>query len=93
MRDTKRALLIFGAGLLLGLLVVTFQLRPLERIASGLMALGLAAIPLGLVLDWRRAAAGRKPKPLPEKRRRGARRAPARARGRTRPKKRPAPDR
>jgi hypothetical protein len=90
-RDTKRALLIFGAGLLLGLFVVTFQLTPFERVASVLMALGLVAIPLGLVLDWRRAATMRKP--LPAKRRRGARRPPARARDRTRPKKRPAPDR
>ncbi|HEV2302777.1 MAG TPA: hypothetical protein VGR91_14515 [Stellaceae bacterium] len=91
MRYTKGALLVFGAGLLLGLAVATFQLTPLERVASGVMALGLAAVPIGLVLDWRRAAVTRKP--AAKKRRRGPRRAPAGSRRRARPRKPRTPDR
>jgi hypothetical protein len=55
MRYTKTALLIFGAGLILGLLVIAIEVKWLGRAASGLMALGIAAIPIGLVADWRRA--------------------------------------
>jgi hypothetical protein len=56
MRLTKIALLVFGLGLLLGLVVVAAEIRALERVASGLMALGIAAIPFGMIADWRRAA-------------------------------------
>ena len=91
MRYTKGALLIFGAGLLLGLAVVTFQLTPLGRAASGLMAFGLLAIPLGLVLDGRRRLRARQP--APKKRRQGARRGPAATRRRAQPRKRRTPDR
>jgi hypothetical protein len=55
MRYTKTALLIFGAGLILGLLVIAIEVKWLGRAASGLMALGIAAIPIGLAADWRRA--------------------------------------
>lgn len=55
MRYTKIALLTFGAGLILGLVVVVVEINPLDRAASGLMALGLAGIPLGMVADWRLA--------------------------------------
>ncbi len=69
MRCTKIALLMFGAGLLLGLVVIAFELDPLERVASWSMALGIAAIPIGLLTDWRRAA---KPAaPAPGRKRRG----------------------
>ncbi len=62
MRYTKIALLTFGAGLVLGLVVVVVEINPLGRVASGLMALGLAGIPLGMILDWRLATkAVRKP--------------------------------
>jgi hypothetical protein len=54
MRYTKIALLAFGVGLLLGLVVIVAEIRPLERVASGLMALGIAAIPVGMIADWRR---------------------------------------
>jgi hypothetical protein len=54
-RYTKSALLAFGCGLLLGLVVLGAEIKSLERIASGLMALGIAAIPAGMVADWRRA--------------------------------------
>jgi len=55
MRYTKAALLLFGCGLLLGLVVLAGEIKPLQRVASGLMALGIAAIPIGMVADWRRA--------------------------------------
>jgi xanthosine utilization system XapX-like protein len=55
MRYTKIALLTFGAGLLLGLVVVVIEIGPLERVASGLIALGLVAIPIGMIVDWRLA--------------------------------------
>jgi len=70
MRYTKIALLIFGAGLVFGLLVVVIEIDWLGRVASSLMALGLGAVPLGMLVDWRLAA-----KP-PRK--------PIRARGKTR---------
>ena len=71
MRYTKIALLTFGAGLVLGLVVVVTELDRLDRVASSLMALGLIAIPLGMLVDWRLAT-----KPPPR---------PAKARGRSRP--------
>jgi 4-hydroxybenzoate polyprenyltransferase len=55
MRYTKIALLAFGFGLLLGLVVLGAEIKSLERVASGLMALGIAAIPVGMAVDWRRA--------------------------------------
>jgi hypothetical protein len=54
-RYTKSALLAFGCGLLLGLVALGAEIKSLERVASGLMALGIAAIPAGMVADWRRA--------------------------------------
>jgi predicted lipid-binding transport protein (Tim44 family) len=56
MRWTKLALLVFGAGLLLGLAVVVAELDALARVASLLMALGIVAVPVGAIIDWRRAA-------------------------------------
>lgn len=55
MRYTKTALLAFGFGLLLGLFVIAAEFKSLERVASALMALGIAGIPVGMVADWRRA--------------------------------------
>ena len=55
MRYTKTALLAFGCGLLLGLVVIAAEIKSLERVASGLMAVGIAAIPVGMVSDCRRA--------------------------------------
>jgi hypothetical protein len=55
MRYTKTALLAFGCGLLLGLVVIAAEIKSLERVATGLMAVGIAAIPAGMVADWRRA--------------------------------------
>ncbi len=55
MRYTKIALLAFGFGLLLGLVVLGAEIKSLARVASGLMAVGIAAIPVGMVADWRRA--------------------------------------
>ena len=52
MRYTKRALLTFGAGLVLGLIIVVLGWDPIGRLAAGLMALGIAAIPIALVVDW-----------------------------------------
>jgi hypothetical protein len=55
MRYTKIALLTFGAGLVLGLLAVVIAIDWLGRVASSLMASGLAAVPLGMIVDWRLA--------------------------------------
>jgi hypothetical protein len=55
MRYTKAALLVFGCGLLLGLVVLGGEIKSLQRVASGLMAFGVAAIPVGMAADWRRA--------------------------------------
>ncbi|HUC70966.1 MAG TPA: hypothetical protein VMS01_07240 [Stellaceae bacterium] len=55
MRYTKIALLTFGAGLILGLVVVVVEIHPLDRVSSGLMALGLVGIPVGMAVDWRLA--------------------------------------
>jgi hypothetical protein len=55
MRYTKIALLAFGLGLLLGLVVLGAEIKSLARVASGVMALGIAAIPFGMLADWRRA--------------------------------------
>jgi hypothetical protein len=51
MRYTRLALLTFGAGLGLGLVLVAFGLDPLGRLASGLMALGIIALPPALFAD------------------------------------------
>jgi hypothetical protein len=77
MRYTKTALLAFGCGLLLGLIVIAAEIKSLERLASGLMALGIAAIPVGMAADWRRAIKIARVRPDPASRlRRDGRRAP-----------------
>ena len=81
MRYTHAALLVFGAGLLAGLVVIAADLTRFGWIASGMMALGIAALPLTMLADWRRAA-----KPPPK--RRPARRKP-RARRKAKPRSKP----
>jgi uncharacterized membrane protein len=62
MRYTKTALLMFGAGLVLALVVIAAELDGLERVASAVMALGIAAVPVGMAVDWRLATrAARRP--------------------------------
>jgi len=55
MRYTKAALLIFGLGILLGLVVVAAELGRIERVASGVMAIGLVLLPVALIADGRTA--------------------------------------
>ena len=55
MRYTKIALLTFGAGLVLALVLVATETQGLERVASAAMALGIVALPIGMAVDWRRA--------------------------------------
>ena len=92
MRYTKAALLTFGAGLVLALLMVVTETQGLDRIASAAMAVGIAAIPIGVAVDWRRATRA----PRRTVRRRGKprirRTAPA-ARRRARPRKPVKPNR
>ena len=92
MRYTKTALLMFGAGLVLALVVIAAELDRLERVASAVMALGIAAIPIGMAVDWRLATrAARRPP-----RRRGkprTSRAPGTARRRAGPRKPARPKR
>ena len=52
MRYTKLALLTFGAGLTLALIAVAVDIVQMQRIASTAMALGIAAIPIGMAVDW-----------------------------------------
>jgi hypothetical protein len=59
MRSAKITLLIFGFGLVLGLVVVVAEIKALERVASGAMAFGIAAIPIGILADLRRAVTAR----------------------------------
>jgi hypothetical protein len=51
MHYTKIALLIFGLGMIAGLVVVAGEYQAWERAAAAVMALGLALIPLGLFAD------------------------------------------
>jgi hypothetical protein len=50
---TKAALLIFGLGLVVGFIVVVGEFSDWNYLASGLIALGLLAVPLGLFADGR----------------------------------------
>ena len=49
---SKRALLLFGGGLLLGLIVVSADLPVLGWVANFAMATGVALLPIALVADW-----------------------------------------
>jgi hypothetical protein len=91
MRSSKLALLIFGAGLVLGLAVVVAEIDALARVASLLMALGIIAIPLGAIIDWRRAA--RAAGPARKRRKRAKRRAAPAARRGARSRKPASPKR
>jgi hypothetical protein len=53
MRYTKIALLIFGLGMILGLVIVAGEFSQWEWAASAVMALGLLLIPLALFADGR----------------------------------------
>ena len=81
MRYTRYALLVFGLGLFAGLTVIAADLPVFGRVASGLMALGIAALPFTMLADWRRAA-----KPPPQRRP-----AKAKPRARRKPRARPKP--
>jgi hypothetical protein len=79
MRYSRWALLVFGAGMVLGLAVVSAGLSNLARIASLTMAAGIVLLPVALFADWRGPAkpAKRRPKPKAKQRaspRRGTRR-------------------
>src|SRR4051794_36652062 len=81
MRYTKAALLIFGFGILLGLAVVAAEIGGIERVASGVMAIGLVLVPIGLVADGGAAAIRRlrgRENPRRPARRQRRRRLPAR---------------
>jgi hypothetical protein len=54
LRYSKIALLVFGAGLVLGLAVVAAKLPSLARVASLTMAAGIVALPFAAIADWRR---------------------------------------
>ena len=89
MHYTKIALLTFGAGLVLGLVIVVIEIDWLDRVASGLMALGLMAIPFGMIVDWRLATKSAR---QPPKRRSRTRARPIAAQPRRTPRPRkPAP--
>ena len=84
MRYSRSALLLFGAGMLLGLVVVAAKLLYLARVSSGAMALGIVLLPVALVADWRR----RKPKPKTKTKSKSTKRTTAPARRRRPPARR-----
>ena len=51
LRYTRIALLVFGLGMIAGLVVVAGEYPAWQRPAAGLMALGLVLIPVGLFID------------------------------------------
>jgi hypothetical protein len=57
LRCTKAALLIFGLGLVIGVVVVVGEFSDWDYLASGVMALGLVLLPLGLFADGHGIAA------------------------------------
>jgi hypothetical protein len=77
---TKAALLIFGAGLALGLVVVAAELDGLQRLASAVMALGIVSIPIGMIVDWRLATRSARPPTRRRGKSRARRSSPARRR-------------
>ena len=87
MRYTKIALLIFGLGLISGLVVVAGEFARFERVASAVMALGLVLLPVALFADGRgmrllgwiaaRFSTGRRKKARPKSRPAAKRRKPA----------------
>lgn len=96
LRFTKLALLIFGLGILAGLVVVAGEFPAWERPAAALMALGIVGVPIGVFADghgfaviaWLAARLRRDDKA----KRRGKARAPARRRKKpARPSARPTP--
>jgi xanthosine utilization system XapX-like protein len=93
MRYTKIALLTFGAGLILGLVVVVVEIHPLDRVASGLMALGLVGLPLGMMVDWRLATKAARPPAKKRAKTPTRRSAAAQTRPASRPRKRAQPKR
>jgi hypothetical protein len=82
MRYTKAAVLAFGFGLFLGLAAVAGEFKSLERVASGLMAVGIAGIPVGMVADWRRAVRAAKKARQPSRKIAARRNSPAACRPR-----------
>ncbi|HXO01652.1 MAG TPA: hypothetical protein VN900_06310 [Stellaceae bacterium] len=81
MRYSKRALLIFGAGLLLGLIFVSANLSGLGRGASLAMATGIMLLPIALVADWWSHRPWHMPKPKAKAKKKPAKRrtSPARS--------------
>lgn len=69
MRYSGWALLLFGAGGVLGLGLVSTNLGGLGWTASATMATGLALLPVALVADWWSHRPWKKPPPTPRKRR------------------------
>ena len=80
MRHCRHALLLFGAGSLLGLAVVSAGWPWLGRVASLTMAAGLVLLPVALIADWRR----RTPQPKAKRKSKKRRTAPKRPQPRKR---------
>jgi hypothetical protein len=79
MRYSRWALLIFGAGMVLGLAVVAAELSGLARVASATMATGIVLLPAAIVADWRRRGRAAKPRAKPRAKRRPPARRPRKA--------------
>jgi Cu/Ag efflux pump CusA len=93
MRYTKAALLVFGLGLVLGFGLIVAEVPAVGWVASSVMALGLVALPIGLLADGRVAFVRRilarfsrqKKRAKPRQRGKTAARRPARRRAPARP--------
>jgi hypothetical protein len=84
MRYSGWALLLFGAGALMGLVVVSAGFSRLGWAASTIMAMGIAALPAAVVADWWSHRPWLNRKPAPKRRARSSRRpksSPSRKRG------------
>jgi len=83
MRYTKTALLVFGAGLMLALVVIAAEFDRFERVASAVMAFGIAGIPIGMAVDWRLATRAARAPPRRRGKPRARRATPATTRRRS----------
>jgi hypothetical protein len=73
MRATRYALILFGAGALLGLLLVSGNLTGLGIVGSALMAAALLFLPFALVADWWHHRPWQAPRPKRKARTRSSR--------------------
>jgi len=90
MRYSKRTLLIFGLGVLLGLAAFIEESAVVEHVAAAVMALGLVLLPVALLVDFGRLLGFATIAAWLRRRRRGSRK-PAQTRRNLAPRRAGAP--